>query len=397
MAKADRGEGRLPGPPRGRRRAARRQHRARAPGPAGRPRGAARVPAGALAGLAQASLLLAGRQPRAPPPTGRATVDYEQRYGLVATGGTRHRIVGHAGYERTDGDRAEVAFEVADDYQGRGLGTILLAHLAEAAQEQGVEVFEADRAARQLPDGRGLPRERVRSADPLEARPDLRSSSRRRCPRRRSSASRSATAPPPSRRSATSSSRSSVAVIGASRERGTVGGEIFHNLLAAGFNGPVFPVNPTRRTSCSPCRPSSRSGTSPARSSWRSWRCRPQRWSTSRASAPQRACGALVVISAGFAETGEEGAQAPAGAARGLPRERHAPDRPQLPRHPQHLDEVRLNASFGPLYPPRGQRRASSRRAARWAWRSSTSRGSSSSGSRRSCRSATRRTSRATT
>ena len=37
----------------------------------------------------------------------------------------------------------------------------------------------------------------------------------------------------------------SIAVIGASRRRGTVGGEIFHNLLANGFEGPVFPVNPT--------------------------------------------------------------------------------------------------------------------------------------------------------
>src|SRR5687767_13280004 len=40
----------------------------------------------------------------------------------------------------------------------------------------------------------------------------------------------------------------SVAVIGASRRRGTVGGEIFHNLLANGFEGPVFPVNPTSNT-----------------------------------------------------------------------------------------------------------------------------------------------------
>src|SRR6266540_3440773 len=72
-----------------------------------------------------------------------SAVDYEDRYGLIATGGKHHRIVGHAGYERTDGDRAEVAFEVADEYQGRGLGTILLAHLAEAAKEEGVEMFEA--------------------------------------------------------------------------------------------------------------------------------------------------------------------------------------------------------------------------------------------------------------
>ena len=35
-----------------------------------------------------------------------------------------------------------------------------------------------------------------------------------------------------------------VAVIGASRRRGTIGGEIFHNLLSYGFKGPVYPVNP---------------------------------------------------------------------------------------------------------------------------------------------------------
>lgn len=37
----------------------------------------------------------------------------------------------------------------------------------------------------------------------------------------------------------------SVAVIGASRRRGTVGGEAFHNLITSGFSGAVYPVNPT--------------------------------------------------------------------------------------------------------------------------------------------------------
>lgn len=35
-----------------------------------------------------------------------------------------------------------------------------------------------------------------------------------------------------------------VAVIGASRTRGTIGAEIFHNLIANGFTGAVYPVNP---------------------------------------------------------------------------------------------------------------------------------------------------------
>ena len=36
----------------------------------------------------------------------------------------------------------------------------------------------------------------------------------------------------------------SIAVIGASRERGAVGAEIFHNLISHGFQGVVYPVNP---------------------------------------------------------------------------------------------------------------------------------------------------------
>jgi len=35
----------------------------------------------------------------------------------------------------------------------------------------------------------------------------------------------------------------SIAVIGASREKGTIGGELFRNLIEADFNGPVYPVN----------------------------------------------------------------------------------------------------------------------------------------------------------
>ena len=35
----------------------------------------------------------------------------------------------------------------------------------------------------------------------------------------------------------------SVAVIGASRTRGTIGAEILHNLISAGFGGPIYPVN----------------------------------------------------------------------------------------------------------------------------------------------------------
>src|SRR5262245_35865972 len=39
----------------------------------------------------------------------------------------------------------------------------------------------------------------------------------------------------------------SVAVIGASRRPGSIGAAIFRNLLEHGFEGPVYPVNPSAR------------------------------------------------------------------------------------------------------------------------------------------------------
>ncbi len=39
----------------------------------------------------------------------------------------------------------------------------------------------------------------------------------------------------------------SIAVIGASRRRGSIAGEVFHNLISSGFPGPVYPVNPAAR------------------------------------------------------------------------------------------------------------------------------------------------------
>ena len=36
----------------------------------------------------------------------------------------------------------------------------------------------------------------------------------------------------------------SVAVVGASRTRGSIGAEVFHNIIANGFTGAVYPINP---------------------------------------------------------------------------------------------------------------------------------------------------------
>jgi RimJ/RimL family protein N-acetyltransferase len=73
-------------------------------------------------------------------------VDNDRRCGLVATVGAHGQMVGHAGLERESDrpERAEVALEVADAMQGKGLGTALLCQLAEAANQLGIQVLDAE-------------------------------------------------------------------------------------------------------------------------------------------------------------------------------------------------------------------------------------------------------------
>ncbi len=75
-----------------------------------------------------------------------AVVDYHDRFAIVATS-TRpsghERIVGVARYDRArDTDVAEVALAVIDEFQRRGLGSVLLAELARVARGQGILSFQ---------------------------------------------------------------------------------------------------------------------------------------------------------------------------------------------------------------------------------------------------------------
>lgn len=63
---------------------------------------------------------------------------------IVATTGTRGRIIGVARYCRLTPTSAEVAFVVEDAYQGRGIGGRLMRHLCELARANGVTVFVAE-------------------------------------------------------------------------------------------------------------------------------------------------------------------------------------------------------------------------------------------------------------
>jgi acetate---CoA ligase (ADP-forming) len=71
-------------------------------------------------------------------------VDSGASYAVVALMGAENRVVGHASCHRIDEERAEVAFTVADEFQGLGLGSIMLVGLAEHAVEQGIPLLEAE-------------------------------------------------------------------------------------------------------------------------------------------------------------------------------------------------------------------------------------------------------------
>ncbi len=169
-------------------------------------------------------------------------VDYTDRFALV--GILDDAIVAVARYDRIMGTgEAEAAFLVTDKHQGRGIGTIMLEYLAEAAHTRGVSEFTADT----LPDNRkmlsmfssaGFDRTAtfadgvVSVSFPIE-------------PTQASMAAAEERDRMATRRSMLRILRpSSIAVIGASRTPGTIGHELFRNLLAAEFTGPVYPVNP---------------------------------------------------------------------------------------------------------------------------------------------------------
>ncbi len=170
------------------------------------------------------------------------TVDGADRVALVAELGDEIVAVGR--YDRWPGtEEAEVAFLVDDAHQGRGLGALLLEHLVAWARALGIARFTAET----LPDNKAMlstftragfevrsrfdggvvdvsfditPTEKFRATvERREQRAEARSVARFLQPR-------------------------SIAVIGASDRPGSIGRALVRNLLAGGFDGPVYPVNP---------------------------------------------------------------------------------------------------------------------------------------------------------
>lgn len=238
-------------------------------------------------------------------------VDYADRFALVVETGTPRRIVAHAAYVRLGADeavgRAEVAFLVADAWQGRGISTILLAHLAAVAEQHEIGMFMAE----VLPSNHRMIEVFRRSGFPIEVHstPDaieielptsLSEEALARFEERE-------------RRAAIAAVRAflepaSVAVIGASRDHGSVGGQILRNVLESEFSGPVYAVN--EHADVVQSLPAYHSiGDVPARVELAIVAVPAQRVVGVARECAQAGVRALLVITAGFAETGAEGAQ----------------------------------------------------------------------------------------
>jgi acetate---CoA ligase (ADP-forming) len=162
---------------------------------------------------------------------------------LVLSGGDDGRMIGGAQYASMGAGRAEVSFSVDDEHQGRGIGSILLGQLAQEAARHGITTFVAE----VLPENHRMIEVFRRSGFPLSIRAtpgsidvefpiafteETVATWEERETRAAVAAMRAFLRP------------SSIAVIGASRDPSSIGGTLFHNLLSERFEGPVYPVNP---------------------------------------------------------------------------------------------------------------------------------------------------------
>ncbi len=170
-------------------------------------------------------------------------IDYVDHLTLLAfSGGERQRVVGGAQYIRENARQAEIALSVADPWQGLGLASILIAHLAEAAHENGIAFFRAE----VLPENHrmidvfrqtGFPISvhtrpgNVEIAFPTEGTDDTAEHYDERLRAAGVAATRAVL------------DARAIAVIGASRDPASIGGRLFKNLVGQPFAGVVYPVN----------------------------------------------------------------------------------------------------------------------------------------------------------
>ncbi|MFL6174890.1 MAG: GNAT family N-acetyltransferase [Marmoricola sp.] len=278
-------------------------------------------------------------------------VDHHKRVAFVLT--VAEKILAIASYELLEGGDAEVAFLVQDAHQGRGMGQLLLEHLAQAARERGVHRFTAE----VLPDNQRMLQvfyeqgyqvtggwdEGVMhlefNIDPTDTAMGVMAAREHRAEAASIEAFLSAR---------------SVAVIGASRRSDTIGAALVRNLVLGDYAGKVYVVNPTA-DAVAGMPAYARVGDIP------------DDVDVAIVAVPADAvqdvvldCAAkgvhgLIVISSGFAETGEDGRQRQrrlVGLARSYGLRLIGPNALGIINT---AAAVSLNASLSPIMPPRGR------------------------------------------
>lgn len=233
-------------------------------------------------------------------------VDYTTSYGLVAFAGAKPKIVGHAMYVQIAPRKAELALAVADAYQGKGLGTILLGQLAEAAVAARLDVLEAvvrpeNHRMLQMLRESGFP-VHARS-EPGEVHAELPTRLTPEGLRHFEDRERHAAVAAVTHLLAPHS----VAVIGASRRPGSIGAAVVHNLVANSYRGPLYPVNPAA-SEIEGIRAFPSVLAIPADVEMAVITVPAAEVSTVARQCAEKGVRGLVVISAGFGEAGPEGA-----------------------------------------------------------------------------------------
>ncbi len=278
-------------------------------------------------------------------------VDHRDRVAFVVTIGPAMIAVGR--YDRVADDDAEVAFLVEDAHQGRGAAQLLLEHLAQAGRETGVSRFVAE----VLPDNIRMI-QTFRDAGYQVASGIEEGVLRLEFPIRATDTAVGVMRSREHRAEARSMERffvaHGVAIIGASRRQDTIGATLVRNLVLGGYSGRVYAVNPAADAVAG----------MPAYTSVQEI---PDTVDLAIVAVPAEAvqdvvldCAAkgvhgLIVISSGFAETGEEGRKRQrrlVGLSRSYGLRLVGPNCLGVINT---AADISLNASLSPVLPPRGR------------------------------------------
>lgn len=292
------------------------------------------------------------RTPEAAAAASPADVDYRTDFGVVGELGGEIVAVAHYFASRAKPKKAEVAFAIRDDMQGQGIGTKLLEKLAEVARTNGIEAFEADT----LIDNRAMLDVFLRSGFdvvsrseegvvgvyfPIAPTPGFEERAAERSQKAAWASMRPIFEP------------KSIAVIGASRRAGSIGNLIVKNLRENGFSGALYAINPNAREIESvPAFPSLREVPGPVELAIVSVPAREVEAVIDECI--DKDVSALVVITAGFGETGAAGRAAEH---RLVEKVRAAGIRMVGPNCMGVINadpSVKMQGTFAPIFPPSG-------------------------------------------